>query len=190
LNRLSTPAKASRASSPLGRAPGRGRVHVVKLIAVKDEAAAPVSRFSHARSVSDFLKDTPTGSPAGNTSLGSVSTVTSAKAADTPTGSPARRPRSSTIFASGRAAADSTSLSRKAAEGSARLVLVLEHAPLGTLDRLLRTSPGLVGQDLWGRWAREASEALEWVHSRGVVHADVKPSNLLVSDGFITIQLN
>ncbi|ODN84358.1 hypothetical protein L202_00325 [Cryptococcus amylolentus CBS 6039] len=62
-----------------------------------------------------------------------------------------------------------------------RLVLVLEHAPLGTLDRLLRTSPQLVGKKLFARWAREATEGLEWVHANGVVHGDIKPGNILLT---------
>lgn len=62
-----------------------------------------------------------------------------------------------------------------------RLVLLLEHAPLGTMDRLLRTSPSVVGKRLWERWAVQATEALAWVHEKGVVHADIKPGNLLVS---------
>jgi serine/threonine protein kinase len=62
-----------------------------------------------------------------------------------------------------------------------RLVLVLEHAPLGTMDRLLRTSPDLVGKKLWQRWAVQTTDALHWVHGKGIVHADIKAGNLLVS---------
>ena len=62
-----------------------------------------------------------------------------------------------------------------------RLVLLLEHAPLGTMDRLLRTSPTLVGRQMWERWARQTVDALAWVHAKGVVHADIKPGNLLAS---------
>jgi serine/threonine protein kinase len=61
-----------------------------------------------------------------------------------------------------------------------RLVLILEHAPLGTMDRFLRTSPGLVGKRLWERWAVQTTEALSWVHGKGIVHADIKAGNLLV----------
>jgi serine/threonine protein kinase len=143
----------------------------VKLIAVKDEDAPAPRVATHTRSVSDSADGTPSGSGAGTPVRGVASVVA------TPSGSPLQRPRSSTIFASGR-----QEPSQPSPVESARLILVLEHAPLGTLDRIIRTSPGLVGEQLWGRWAREASEALEWVHSRGVVHADVKPSNLLVSN--------
>ena len=61
-----------------------------------------------------------------------------------------------------------------------RLILILEHAPLGTMDRFLRTSPGLVGKRLWERWAVQTTEALSWVHGKGIVHADIKAGNLLV----------
>ena len=66
------------------------------------------------------------------------------------------------------------------APAASRLMLLLEHAPLGTLDRILRTSPLLVGACTWERWAREGSAALAWVHNKGILHADVKPDNILV----------
>lgn len=95
-----------------------------------------------------------------------------------------RRVRSSTIYAGGRQDTGShpslPALLDHPSPAASRLVLVLEHAPLGTLDRLLRSSPSLVGPELWGRWAREASDALAWVHDQGIVHSDVKPANLLV----------
>ena len=62
-----------------------------------------------------------------------------------------------------------------------RLTLLLEHAPLGTLDRLLRTSPALVTKEMFAKWARQTTDALAWIHSKGVVHADVKPANLLLT---------
>lgn len=134
-------------------------MYIVKLIAVKEIKEANEGRGSHMRSVSDDTE-----------------TVISA----TPSGSPLRRPRSSTTSAR-RQEPTQLTIDTERIESAARLVLVLEHAPLGTVDRLLRTSPALVGPQLWGRWAREAAEALEWVHSHGIVHADVKPANLLLT---------
>lgn len=62
-----------------------------------------------------------------------------------------------------------------------RLTLLLEHAPLGTLDRLLRTSPALVTREMFAKWAKQTTDAIAWIHSKGVVHADVKPANLLLT---------
>ncbi|KAL7420267.1 hypothetical protein Q5752_005236 [Cryptotrichosporon argae] len=168
---------------------GRGSVHIIKLIAVKEDADDVRAPGAHGRSASDATREAGV----------------------------ARRLRSSTVYAghlgdarerereANRAHADAHAqlgsfpslpalASAAAANGYAhahaydastpslsRLVLVLEHAPLGTLDRLLRTSPGLVGRDLWDRWAREGTEAVVWVHSKGIVHADIKPGNLLLT---------
>ncbi|KAL1407176.1 hypothetical protein Q8F55_006592 [Vanrija albida] len=137
----------------------RGRVYVVKLIAVKEDGGDDAPARAHVRSSSDLVDGAPW------------------------TPSRALRHRSSTIYADGRQSVDLEAPPPPPPTANvSRLVLVLEHAPLGSLDRILRTSPDLVGAELWGRWAREAAEALEWVHSRGVVHADVKPSNLLLTD--------
>ncbi|OCF73627.1 serine/threonine protein kinase [Kwoniella mangroviensis CBS 8886] len=167
----------------------RGSVYVVKLIAVKEDIEGfptlPQTQ-THARSTSDVLSGTGSGTdskPIANTiSVGDL-----------------RRQRSSTIItAHAPLPPDSTgtlpsypslpSLAQsvrydqhQSAPSLSRLVLLLEHAPLGTLDRMLRTSPQLVGRKLWERWAREGAEALEWVHGKGVVHADVKPGNLLLT---------
>ncbi|WWD09223.1 hypothetical protein V865_007345 [Kwoniella europaea PYCC6329] len=166
-----------------------GSVYVVKLIAVKEDIEGfptlPQNQ-THARSTSDVLSGTGSGTdskPIANTiSVGDL-----------------RRQRSSTIItAHAPLPPDSTgtlpsypslpSLAQsvrydqhQSAPSLSRLVLLLEHAPLGTLDRMLRTSPQLVGRKLWERWAREGAEALEWVHGKGVVHADVKPGNLLLT---------
>lgn len=139
-----------------------GSVYIVKLIAVKEDADS-TKAYSHSRSSSDALTQAPPkrlnrqrsstfGMPEGTLSP-SASLPALAQAA--------------------RAAQTPPSVSR--------LILLLEHAPMGTMDRLLRTSPGLVGKNLWERWARQGASALAWVHEKGVVHADVKPGNLLVS---------
>ena len=166
LSRL-TAGTRRRALSPLGRDfdPKSGKVYVIKLIAVKEEEGERRS------------------SSGGHTRSSSLAN-----------GRALQRKRSSTLGMGALSLDDNESSlssfpslpelaqsSRMDAQPSlSRLVLLLEHAPLGTLDRFLRTSPALVGKELWERWAREGTEALHWIHHQGVVHADVKPGNLLV----------
>lgn len=189
----STPSRKSRTTN--------GSVYITKLIAVKEDgegSSQSLSHPAHARSASDAIKSqktkTSNGTPTrqrSSTMLPPHSPTTTAPvdrvAAQVSVG--CAKPD---IIANMSSFPSFPSLAQAirqeyAAPSLSRLVLVLEHAPLGTLDRLLRTSPQLVGKKLWGRWAREGTEALEWVHGKGVVHADIKPGNLLVCDLFPTI---
>ena len=135
-------------------APGRGgSVFIVRLIAVKEDIDKRA--VAHHRSTSDAIGPKHRMTRQRSSTMDDPTLVTSPS-----------------VPALAQAARTGPAISR--------LVLVLEHAPLGTMDRLLRSSPTLVGRDLWGRWARQATDALAWVHEKGVVHADVKPGNLLV----------
>ena len=204
LNRLTNPApqpgtpRGKRALSPLRsyfsnggtidpaskgqRRERSGRVYVIRLLAVKeDEDTRPV-RFStaHGRSASDAVDLSRSSSRHRSTTLHGSSDprylpklpVPDIRADTASNASLASSPSMPSL-------ADAAKTSP--APSPARLVLLLEYASLGTLDRLLRTSPDLVGPELWSRWARQGAEALEWVHEKGVVHADVKPGNILVS---------
>lgn len=165
-----------------------GSVYITKLIAVKEDVEGS-SHSAHARSTSDAIKSQKTMTSNGTLTRQRSSTMLPPHS---PTTSPVDRVAAKVSV--GCSKPDITNISsfpsfpslaqairqEYAAPSLSRLVLVLEHAPLGTLDRLLRTSPQLVGKKLWGRWAREGVEALEWVHGKGVVHADIKPGNLLV----------
>ncbi len=62
-----------------------------------------------------------------------------------------------------------------------RLALVMEWLPGGNLSRRVETGPLPVDEVV--RVADEALDALEYLHANGVVHRDVKPSNLLADDG-------
>jgi serine/threonine-protein kinase len=66
-------------------------------------------------------------------------------------------------------------------ESEGRPYIVMEYIRGGSLEDVLRRSgPQPPGAVL--RWLDEAARALDHAHERGVVHRDVKPSNLLVDD--------
>mmetsp|Transcript_9867 Transcript_9867/g.23075 ORF Transcript_9867/g.23075 Transcript_9867/m.23075 type:complete len:294 (-) Transcript_9867:1078-1959(-) len=68
-------------------------------------------------------------------------------------------------------------------------VLALEYVPGGTLSRLVTHSPlGRLPSGLARLYAAEIAVALNFVHGRGIVFRDVKPSNvLLASNGHIKL---
>ncbi len=59
-------------------------------------------------------------------------------------------------------------------------LLVMEHVPGGTMRDRLRAQPGGLPIDELQATARGLLAALAFVHARGVVHGDLKPSNLLL----------
>lgn len=189
-----TPLQTPESTPSLKSGITNGSVYIIKLIAVKEDGEGPAQSSSHpahARSASDAIKSQKTTTGNGTPTRQRSSTMLPPHSPTTT----APVDRVAAKVSAGCAKPDTIpnlssfpsfpSLAQAirqeyAAPSLSRLVLVLEHAPLGTLDRLLRTSPQLIGKKLWGRWAREGTEALEWVHGKGVVHADIKPGNLLV----------
>jgi len=178
------PSRRTRAVSPLRGTSRRdtkftkhnGSVYVVKLVAVKEDIP-PRTAVGHGRSVSDAVQG-GVGKlvrQRSSTMMNRLHQNQSRKADES---------QNSTATLSSHPSLPSLAQAAKAeietAPALSRLVLILEHAPLGTMDRFLRTSPGLVGRRLWNRWAIQTTDALSWVHGKGIVHADIKAGNLLV----------
>jgi len=63
---------------------------------------------------------------------------------------------------------------------SAQDGIFLEYMPNGNLRQYLQTHSQDITSDQRCRWACEVAEGLEFVHSRGVIHFDTNPSNLLL----------
>lgn len=60
--------------------------------------------------------------------------------------------------------------------------LVLPHAKCGDLRRVVNAC-GPLPEKTAKRWFRQLVKALRYVHEKGFVHRDVKPENILLTDG-------
>jgi len=58
--------------------------------------------------------------------------------------------------------------------------LVLEYCSQGTLSQRLKKGP--VPYDLLVKWTAQLISAMSYLHSMGVVHRDIKPDNILISE--------
>lgn len=63
-----------------------------------------------------------------------------------------------------------------------RLIIVLEYLPMGNLWSWMRQHRLNIGLALWLKWARQLAGALCAIHSVGLIHHDIKPHNILLSD--------
>ncbi|PWN33089.1 kinase-like protein [Meira miltonrushii] len=61
-----------------------------------------------------------------------------------------------------------------------RLLMLLELLPF-SLSSFSRRNPELVDYKQWRTWALELAGVVEWMHSRGCIHADLKPENILLT---------
>jgi serine/threonine protein kinase len=154
--------------------PRNGSVYVIKLVAVKEDIP-PRTTVGHGRSVSDAVQQGKLVRQRSSTMMNRLhqNTIPNRKDESQLTTTLNSHPSLPSL-------AKIANAEIETAPALSRLVLTLEHAPLGTMDRFLRTSPGLVGRRLWNRWATQTTDALSWVHEKGIVHADIKAGNLLV----------
>lgn len=71
-----------------------------------------------------------------------------------------------------------------------KLALVMEHCPGGTLSQRLHDQPK-DGAKAWVKqvveWVLQLCDTLALVHAKGLVHHDIKPSNILLRDGMAVI---
>jgi Protein kinase domain len=64
-------------------------------------------------------------------------------------------------------------------EAGERWYLASEYLPSGSLEELTALGSGAWGIGEATSWAQQLLEALDFAHQRGVIHRDVKPSNIL-----------
>lgn len=65
------------------------------------------------------------------------------------------------------------------------IFMILEHAHLGDLGRLLKTQPyERFSERLAAPLVAQVMSAIEYCHRMHVIHRDLKPQNILVSNGF------
>jgi hypothetical protein len=61
------------------------------------------------------------------------------------------------------------------------LNLVLEYCSNGNVWDWMRKHESNVTKKLWKKWAREIASGIKFIHSKGIIHHDLKPHNILVS---------
>lgn len=62
-----------------------------------------------------------------------------------------------------------------------RIDLLLEFCPFGHVLQFARAHPECLDKARWFDWAKQLTGAVKWAHEKNVLHADIKPQNVLVS---------
>jgi len=68
-----------------------------------------------------------------------------------------------------------------------RIDLILEFCPYGNLLQFARNQPERMDKKRWFDWSRELVSAVAWSHERNVLHADLKPQNIMVHPSFSSL---
>lgn len=76
---------------------------------------------------------------------------------------------------------DAIAFQSQPAPAPGRILLLLEHCPLGHLLSFAKAYPDRLGRAQWLDWAIQLAHAVAWTHERGVLHADLKPQNVLIA---------
>lgn len=68
-----------------------------------------------------------------------------------------------------------------------RIVLILEYCHFGSLLSFVRLYPERMGRRRWLDWSIQLCVAVAYCHERGLLHADIKPQNVLVCAPYLRI---
>jgi hypothetical protein len=167
--------------------------NIVRLIGIRDERDIerpsdqgnrdlrprnPRSRGSHARWFSEVSGKPSPSSKLACTDESDVPTVDHSPTAIPDSSCQVRRAVSLREQLSGNGAIDAASL--LGSSDPPRIILLLEYCPLGTLGDFMSRHPDQIDSALFYRFATGLADGIAFCHSRGILHADVKPQNVLV----------